>query len=102
MMEYRPVAHPATAEDIDDMWQSINQAYSLAVLLESLDETNSWTEIDELNVFTITAIGGLLTKLLSQPMDAVVELSRDKRFMQHSVTIDGSFLATVGLEYARI
>lgn len=71
-MNYREVTTPATAEDIEDMYQCINQTYLLAVLLKSLNET------EDADVFAIIGIGKVLKNLLSQPLEAACQLTREK------------------------
>ena len=74
MMDYRPVATPPTAEDFEDMFQCLNQAQALGVILSRLDDTD--TAVD---VWSIIDVGKLLKNLMAQPIEVATELSREKR-----------------------
>lgn len=73
MMGYRPVATPPTAEDLEDMFQCLNQAHALGVILARLDDTD--TAVD---VWAMIDIGKLLKNMLAQPIEVASELSREK------------------------
>ena len=72
-MTYKVVSTPASVEDVKEMWQCIQEAYSVATLLSMADENK------DLDRYALPEIGKVIVKLLSQPMECSTRIFTEKR-----------------------
>ena len=72
-INYKMVSTPVSVQDVEDMSQYIQEAYSVAELLSERDETK------EVDSYSITEIGSTIVRLLSQPMEASGSILSEKR-----------------------
>lgn len=72
-MTYKMVSTPPSVEDVDEMWQCIQEAHSVATLLSIADENK------DLDPFALPEIGKMIVRLLSQPMECSTGICTEKR-----------------------
>lgn len=72
-MTYKMVSTPASVEDVEEMWQCIQEAHSVAYLLSKADE------MSDIETCALTEIGRAIVRLLSQPMECSTNLCSEKR-----------------------
>ena len=72
-INYRLVSNPVSAQDAKDMWQYIQEAYSVGVLLSQLNHA------EDVDMVALAEIGKLIVRLLSQPMEAATGIVTEKR-----------------------
>lgn len=72
-MTYKMVSTPPSVEDVDEMWQCIQEAHSVATLLSIADENK------DLDPFALPEIGKMIVRLLSQPMECSTGICSEKR-----------------------